>query len=157
MSADVQSSGRIYEKRSVMKSSLERLVGFHEDPNVFSRLAPPPIFIQVRQDNRTSLTTGDLHFTLWFGPLPVRWHARHQPGLTPSSFVDVMVSGPLASWHHEHIFSSVPGGVELLDRVTFSHKNGLAGLFTRLFFDGLPLRILFFYRHLRTRMAIERG
>jgi hypothetical protein len=30
----------------------------------------------------------------------------------------------------------------------------LIGLFTRLFFDGLPLRFLFFYRHLRTRMVI---
>jgi hypothetical protein len=70
-----------------------------------------------------------------------------------------MLSGPAAVWVHEHIARDLPdkpGYVEVSDRIEIAHKDGLVGLFTRLFFDGLPLRFLFFYRHLRTRMMIGR-
>jgi hypothetical protein len=52
---------------------------------------------------------------------------------------------------------AVPGGVQLTDHITLEHKPGLAGLLTRLMFDGLPLRIFFAYRHLRTRLALKRA
>lgn len=144
-----------FEKRTVMKTTVERLTEFHSDPKALSRLTPPPIFMQLHRDDRTSLTEGELEFTLWFGPIPFRWVARHESGPTPSSFADGMVKGPLAYWRHEHIFEVLPGGAALLDRVTLAHKPGLQGLLTRLMFDGLPLRILFFYRHLRTKMSVE--
>lgn len=117
-------------------------------------LTPPPIFIQVHADRRVSLTEGDLDFTLWFGPLPLRWLARHEP-LEGPGFAEWQVKGPMAYWRHEHMFRELPEGVELHDRVTLAHKPGLPGLLTRLMFDGIPLRILFLYRHWRTRRAVE--
>jgi ligand-binding SRPBCC domain-containing protein len=66
-----------------------------------------------------------------------------------------MVSGPLAHWEHQHIMREVAGGVELHDHITLEHKPGLMGIFTRLMFDGLPLRMFFVYRHLRTRWGIR--
>ena len=96
-----------------------------------------------------------MRFTLWFGPIPIRWLARHEPGPTSHSFADSQVKGPLAYWRHEHIFNEVAGGVELTDRITLAHRGGLRGLWTRLAFDGLPLRILFAYRHWRTRRALQ--
>lgn len=145
----------VYEKSSVFKTSMQKMIAFHEAPDVFGKLAPPPIFIRVQEDNRTSLTEGDLKFTLWFAFIPVPWHAQHQPGPTETSFADLMVDGPMQYWRHEHIFEKVEGGVRLIDRVTLAHKPGLQGIFTRLMFDGIPLRILFFYRHLRTKWAVE--
>jgi ligand-binding SRPBCC domain-containing protein len=139
-----------------MKTTMERMIKFHEDPKALGILTPPPIFMQSIRDDRTSLTDGELEFNLWFGPIPIRWIARHEPGPTPTSFMDRQISGPMASWEHQHIFTEVPGGVELHDRITLSHKPGLPGLLTRLMFDGLPLRILFFYRHLRTRLSVTR-
>jgi len=62
----------------------------------------------------------------------------------------------MAYWRHEHIFEETPGGAALIDRVTLAHKPGIMGLVTRLIFDGLPLRFLFFYRHWRTRQAVEK-
>ncbi|MCU0512100.1 MAG: hypothetical protein MUE40_05960 [Anaerolineae bacterium] len=156
MSAVPVSSARtIYEKRSILPTTLAKLLAFHQSPAALAQLTPPPIFVQLKEDTRTSFEQGDLKFVLWLGPLPIRWWARHEPGPVPSSFADVMVEGPLAYWRHEHIFTEVPGGVELLDRVTLSHHAGLRGLFSRLMFDGVPLRILFFYRHLRTRLALR--
>lgn len=145
---------KVFEKRSVIPTSLERMIAFHEDPKALRRLTPPPIFLRPVRDDLRSLTSGEREFILWFGPLPVRWTARHEPGPISTSFADKMLSGPMASWRHEHIFREVSGGVELTDRVSYAHKSGLSGLLTRLVFDGLPLQILFLYRHLRTRLAL---
>lgn len=153
---NVPENAHVFEKRTVMKTSMEKMTAFHQDPKALSKLSPPPIFTRLHRDERTSLTNGELEFTLWFGFIPIRWIAQHQPGPTTTSFADLMLHGPLAYWRHEHIFETVPGGVTLTDRVTLAHKAGLSGLLTRFMFDGLPLRILFFYRHLRTRMAVER-
>ncbi|GAB4341329.1 MAG: hypothetical protein Kow00117_21300 [Phototrophicales bacterium] len=146
----------IYEKRTVMKTSIQKLIDFHNDPKALSRLTPPPIFMQLHQDNRTSLTEGVLEFTLWFLFIPIRWIARHEPGPTETSFADRMVKGPLASWYHQHIFEETSEGVALIDRLEIEHHPGIKGILTRLMFDGIPLRILFFYRHLRTKWAVEK-
>ena len=63
----------------------------------------------------------------------------------------------MAYWRHEHIFIETAGGVELLDRIVMANRHGFVGFITRLLFDGVPLQILFAYRHRRTRMAIQLG
>lgn len=150
------SHARVYEKSTVMKTTMERMQAFHEAPTALSQLTPPPIFVQLLADRRTSITEGDLEFILWLGPIPIRWHVEHQSGPTPTSFADFMLSGPMAYWRHEHVFEKVEAGVRLTDRVTLAHKPGPLGIFTRLMFDGLPLRFLFFYRHLRTKLALSK-
>lgn len=146
---------RHFEHRSTMATTLEQMVAFHADPRALSRLTMPPTRIQVLQDDRESLTKGRIAFRLWLGPMPIRWVAEHVPGPTLSSFADVMVEGPLARWEHQHIFELVGDRVALIDRITFEHESGLCGMLTRILFDGLPLRILFMYRHWRTRQAVE--
>jgi ligand-binding SRPBCC domain-containing protein len=112
----------VYEKNSVLKTSLERMIAFHQDAKAIALLTPPPIFVQVIEDKRISFAEGHLYFRLWFGFIPVKWHAKHEAGSTENSFVDVMVSGPMAYWRHEHIFEAVEGGVRLTDRVALAHK-----------------------------------
>ena len=144
------------EFRTIIPTTMEAMWAFHADSKAFSRLTPFPIIMQLHSDDRTSLTEGELSFTLWFGPLPVRWRARHEPGPTQTSFADRQISGPMESWLHKHIFREVPGGVELIDCITMTHRSsGFWAIFTRLFFSGLPLRFLFLYRHLRTRWGVR--
>lgn len=155
MTHDAPTNARIYEKRSVMKTTVEKLIVFHNQPSALSKLTPPPIIMRLTQDDRTSLTEGELKFTMWFGPIPLRWIARHEVGPTEHSFADRQIKGPMAYWRHEHIFEVVDDEhVALIDRVTRAHKSGFQGILTRLIFDGIPLRILFLYRHLRTRLAV---
>ncbi len=146
---------RSFTKSSIIKTTLPAIKRFHEDPKALARLTPPPIVMQLHRDDRQSITEGEIEFTLWLGPLPIRWIARHEAGPTPDSFADLQVRGPMAWWRHEHIFSEVAGGVELTDRITLAHRPGLVGFFTRLAFDGIPLRLLFFYRHWRTRQSVR--
>lgn len=145
---------KIFTHVSVLPTSVEALTAFHNRADVLRRLTMPPLILQVLRDARTSLTDGEIEFRLWFGPLPVRWLARHTLGPIPTSFKDIQVKGPLAIWEHEHIFESVPGGAKLTDRITIEHQKGLPGWLTRLIFDGFPLRLLFVYRHWQTRKAL---
>lgn len=144
----------VFEKKSVMKGTLQQLWDFHAQPNAFAMLTPPPIFIRMRENKLKSLTEGTVDFTMWLGPIPLHWVAQHEPGPTETSFTDRLLIGPMAYWEHQHIFRAVLDGVELTDHVTLEHKPGLIGLFTRLMFDGIPLQIFFYYRHLRTRLAL---
>lgn len=156
MAEPLTTQPQVFEHRSVIPATIGQVMAFHEDPAALKRLTPFPIIVQLHRDDRTSLTDGELEFTLWFGPLPVRWLALHEPGPVATSFVDRTLRGPVESWVHQHIFREVPGGVELTDRITIAHrKGGVWGLFTRLFFGGLPLRFLFVYRHLRTRLGVR--
>ena len=151
----VPGNKRLFVKSSVIDATLDAITEFHKDPRALARLTPPPIIMQLHRDARQSLTEGEIEFTLWFGPLPIRWIARHETGPKPCSFADVQLKGPLAYWRHEHIFTEVSGGVELTDRITLAHRPGPLGLLTRLAFDGLPLRLLFEFRHWRTRRALS--
>lgn len=151
-------NAKIFEHVSVFKgATAAQCRAFHAAPGAFARLTPPPIFMQVHRNDIRDLVDGDVEFTLWFGPIPVRWHARHAPGVNADSFVDYQVRGPMAYWYHEHTMTDVAGGVELRDRLTIAHKPGLAGVLTRLAFDGLPLRFLFVYRHWRTGRVLGTG
>jgi len=146
---------KVFEKKSVMKGTVQQLWDFHARPNAFAKLTPPPIFIHMRENNLKSLTEGTVDFTMWLGFIPIHWVARHEPGPIPTSFMDRQLVGPMAYWEHQHIFRAVPDGVELTDHLTIQHKPGLIGIFTRLMFDGLPLQIFFTYRHLRTRIGLH--
>ena len=153
----MSNSPKTYRHRSVMPTTVEAMTRFHDAPNALRVLTPPPLIVQMVRDGRESLTQGEVVFRLWFGPLPVLWRARHEPGSIPTSFVDRMLDGQMASWRHEHRFRAVDGGTELTDEITFAHKSGWRGILTRLVYDGLPLRFLFWYRHRRTRQALAKA
>jgi ligand-binding SRPBCC domain-containing protein len=147
---------KTFEHRSLIRTTPAAARAFHDDPRALARLTPPPLFVQIVRDDRVSLTEGEVEFKLWFGPLAVRWLARHAPGPDDTSFVDRMAKGPMAMWEHLHSFRAVKGGVELVDRIQLAHYSGWRGTLTRLMMDGLPLRLLFAYRHWRTRRALAR-
>ena len=145
---------RSYSKVSFIPTTIDAMLAFHEAPQAMNQLTMPPIFLQVIRDERVSLTEGELEFRLWFGPVPVRWVARHEPGPIPTAFTDRMIDGPMKSWVHEHIFEAEGDFVRLEDRITFVHKPGWRGWLSRLFFDGIPLNILFTYRHWKTKISL---
>lgn len=144
------------EYRVLIPTTVETLWAFHAQSNAFKKLTPPPVFIQLLHNSLTSLTEGEVEFNLWIGIIPVRWIARHEPGPTETSFLDRQIKGPLALWEHRHIFEKTDDGAILIDCITLSHKAGWRGLLTRLFFDGPSLKMLFLYRHWRTRLGVKK-
>lgn len=130
---------------------------FHHDASTLRRLSPPPLFVQLhRVDPLAEGAIAD--FTLWFGPLPVRWVAVHSQVSPSAGFTDTQQRGPLRVWRHTHRFEAVDAAVtRVIEQVEYDHHPGLAGLFSRVLFAPPGLRFLFWYRGWVTRRALERG
>ena len=49
--------------------------------------------------------------TMWFGPLPIRWVARHSDVNPNTGFSDTQVVGPFEAWIHRHSFKVVEDNI----------------------------------------------
>ncbi len=146
-----------YAHRFVVRAPLAAVATFHADSHALRRLTPPPVFVQFHQVG--PLSEGSVaEFTLWLGPLPIYWVARHTHFDPLRGFTDNMVRGPLAHCVHRHDF--VPLGPELTaveDHMDYAYLPGLRGLRGRLLMSPFSLPILFAFRSFVTRRTVERA
>lgn len=128
---------------------------FHGDTGVLKKLTPFPIVAQIHEFE--PLGEGSrARFTLWFGPLAVRWQAAHK-GVTDRGFTDEQVSGPLKSWRHVHRFVPIDGHrTRVEDHITYEHDTGARGILSRLLFNRVGLLYLFTARKVLTRRGVAR-
>lgn len=140
--------------RTRVKASLEAVDAFHHTPDALRRLTPPLMFMQVQRAE--PLAEGSrVEFSLWMGPLPVRWAAVHHNIHQPGGFDDEQASGPFAEWVHRHRFRRLDDQTsEVVDEVQAAFYPGWRGLVGRLMWLGLQL--LFAYRGWATRRALEK-
>jgi ligand-binding SRPBCC domain-containing protein len=139
-----------------VSARLAEVVKFHQDSRALKKLTPPPVIVQMHQVE--PLAEGSVaKFTLWMGPLPVRWLARHEQVDMPKGFVDVQEHGPFRIWRHQHTFRYVnENTTEVIDEVQAEMGKGIPdGLISRLMWFSLPL--LFAYRAWITRRMVLRG
>lgn len=129
------------------------VTAFHHDTRVLKRLSPPPLFVQLHRFEPLA-ENAEASFTMWFGPIPLRWRAVHTD-VGPGGFTDTQLSGPLARWQHRHRFTALDDRRTQVDEeIRYEHAPGPRGLFTRLFFNRPALTLLFTYRQLVTRRAL---
>ncbi|WP_027587521.1 TIGR01777 family oxidoreductase [Acidipropionibacterium thoenii] len=86
------------------------------------------------------------------------WRARHTQLDPGHSFTDVMVSGPLAAWHHHHEFSDDPAGTLMHDIVDYELPGPLnSPLLARAVGVDAELARVFAYRaeQLRADLALH--
>lgn len=146
-----------FDHSFIVRAPLAAVAGFHRDTRVLRRLTPPPVYVQIHRVE--ALAEGSIsEFTLWFGPLPIRWTARHSEVDPLGGFTDTQVAGPMQHWVHRHAFEPVDADrTRVRDRIAYQHPPGPRGLLTRLLFGGLGLRLTFAYRGWVTRRALEGG
>jgi ligand-binding SRPBCC domain-containing protein len=143
-----------YQHRFQIRASLTEVANFHARSGSMVNITPPPVVIRVHQAP-SRLQEGDqMDFTLWLGPIPIRWLARIED-VTPTGFADRQLSGPFQYWVHRHTFEPVDESTTtVIDEIEFSlHPRPwwwVVGLNMRL---GLPL--LFAYRSWKTRRLLE--
>jgi ligand-binding SRPBCC domain-containing protein len=127
---------------------------FHQDTRILKKLTPPPIFAQIHQFE--PLGEGSVaEFTLWFGPLPLRWQAVHSD-VGPHGFTDTQAQGPLRYWQHTHRFTAVSEThTQIHEQIEFGHSAGLWGIITRLLFNQPGLYALFTARKWLTRWHLR--
>lgn len=146
---------RRYSHRFRVRASVPAVAEFHSQSSVLGQITPPPIIMRL-QSAPPVLGEGDeMAFTMWLGPLPIRWLARIEQ-VTDHSFVDRQLRGPFRSWAHTHTFVDVGDGLtEVRDEIEAELGEGVYGRLMSLFmWLGLP--VLFAYRGWRTKRLLER-
>jgi len=145
----------VFDYSFAVAASPEAVRDFHRDTSALRRLTPPPTIVQLHSIE--PLAEGSVsEFTLWVGPLPLRWKAVHRD-VSERGFTDVQAAGPAARWEHTHSFVPLAdGGTEIREHIEYEHKSGPWGLVTRLLFSWPSLRFMFGYRRRVTKRALER-
>ena len=143
-----------YYHRFRVRAPLARVTEFHSCAGSMTAITPPPIFIRMKSAPNTLREGDEMDFTMWIGPLPVRWLARIE-GTSAAGFTDRQLRGPFAEWVHHHRFTAVDAQTtEINDEITLRLRSHpiwwLVGFGMRA---GLP--ILFAYRAWKTRRLLQ--
>ncbi|HEV7473565.1 MAG TPA: SRPBCC family protein, partial [Pyrinomonadaceae bacterium] len=117
-----------FVKESVVHAVPERVFKFHEQANVLSLLIPPWESARVIQPARISAVGSEAIIeTNLFGPIKIRWIARHTLYDPPRRFEDVQVKGPFRSWRHRHFVEPHAEGAVLRDVIDYEPPLGFLG------------------------------
>lgn len=143
-----------YQHQFRVKSPLEKVVEFHSQSASMAAITPPPIIVKVHHAPAVLAEGDEMEFTMWFGPLPLRWLARIE-AVSPEGFTDRQLRGPFAEWVHRHQFVIVDDHTtEVKDEINLRLRSHpfwwMVGLGMWL---GLPL--LFAYREWKTKRILE--
>lgn len=144
----------VFEHRFEVDAPIDVVRDFHGSTAALEVLTPPGAMVKVHDGGE--LQEGlVVRFTMWLGPIPVEWTARHE-NVGPDGFVDVMVSGPMAYWRHTHSFiATASGTTQVVDRIEYAHPEGMGGIKTRVLFGKPALGVLFGHRRRATQRVCE--
>ncbi len=144
----------IFDYQFTVDANLAAVSAFHHDSSAFQRLNPPPIIVQMHRND--PMGEGSVsEFTLWLGPIPIRWQAVHS-NVGPNGFTDTQTQGPLAAWRHTHRFEAIDERTTRInEHIEYAYAPGLKGLLSRLMFSPIPLYFLFTYRKWATKRALK--
>jgi ligand-binding SRPBCC domain-containing protein len=145
---------RQYQHEFQVNAPVERVAEFHRSTEALKTLVPPPLFISFNHiDPMGEGSRSD--FTMWFGPIPVRWVAVHSQVNPMEGFTDTQMEGPFKTWVHRHAFEPIDeNSTRIVDQIEGQPSNHpFWGLVSRFMWYTLP--ILFAYRARQTRKAVE--
>lgn len=146
----------VFDYRFTVRAPLSAVAVFHWDPRTIKKLTPPPLILSVQKIE--PMAEGSVsRFTLWMGPIPVRWVAVHSDVDLTRGFTDTQAEGPMKKWVHTHRFTALePELTEVHEHIEYEHHAGVRGAGTRVMFNGPALRSLFAIRSAITRRALEK-
>ncbi len=145
----------MFDYRFTVQAPLAAVSAFHFEPQILKTLTPPLMIMQVHRFD--PLAEGSIgEFTMWMGPIPVRWKAQHS-SVSETSFTDSQVAGPMKSWVHTHTFTAIGDTeTEVHEHIEFEHFGGLKGVWSRLLFPPVGLNVLFGIRKRITRREVAK-
>ena len=142
---------RHYRHTFQVKAPLDAVAEFHRSSAALRQLSPPPMIVQFhRMDPMGEGSVSD--FTMWLGPIPIRWTAVHADVTTRHGFTDSQKRGPFRTWVHRHSFLEIDATTtEIVDEIEAEPGN----LISRLMWLNVPM--LFAFRGWKTRRVLTRG
>jgi ligand-binding SRPBCC domain-containing protein len=144
-----------YQHEFIVDAPLSQVREFHRHSASMGAITPPPVIVQIHSAPEV-LNEGDaMDFTMWLGPLPIRWLARIED-VSATGFVDRQIKGPFRRWDHTHTFEAVDDGqTKVYDTVEIEYS---ANSFWQLVGRGMKLNlpVLFAFRQWKTRRLLQR-
>lgn len=137
----------ILERRQTVAAGIESVFAFFEDPSNLEIITPPWLSFEIISSTTTQVRLGtEFEYRLRWQRIPLSWRSRiseYEPG---QHFADEMLRGPYARWYHRHLFTVVPGGVEIVDRVEYRLPMGPLGRLVHDVVVRSQLEAIFDYR-----------
>jgi ligand-binding SRPBCC domain-containing protein len=142
---------KVFKHSFRVKAPIQAVADFHSSTTALKKLTPFPVIVQIH--HLEPLAEGSIaEFTMWFGPFPVRWVARHVNVDPIKGFSDIQEKGPMQTWRHTHSFKEISKEItEIKDEIEYEYFADLKYIWTRLLYAPIMLRILFKYRSLVTK------
>ena len=108
----------------------EAVFPFFADARNLEAITPPSLRFEIVTPAPIEMGVGTfIQYALRLRGVPVRWDTLIQAWEPPHRFVDVLIRGPYAMWHHTHEFVATDDGEGTLmtDRVRYAVGFGPFG------------------------------
>lgn len=138
---------RLYQKQ-FLPISLGEAWAFFSNPRNLRLITPDRLDFVITSPSAEKMCPGQI-ITYTLRPLfgiKAGWVTEITHVHEPYTFVDEQRSGPYKLWHHHHVFSEVPGGIEVEDEVYYALPYGLLGQAAHAVFVRRELARIFAYR-----------
>lgn len=134
--------------KQIIPTDLQTCWSFFSSPQNLKTITPDYMGFEVLVDLPEKMYSG-LMIEYRVKPLlgiPLKWitEITHVDDL--KFFVDEQRKGPYKIWHHEHHFKEVPGGVEMIDIISYELPFGIIGNAVNPILVKQKLKEIFDYR-----------
>jgi ligand-binding SRPBCC domain-containing protein len=144
-----------YRHRFKVNSVLSKVAEFHTQSINMAALTPAPILIRMQEAPAVVREGDEMAFTLWLGPLPLRWLLRIEE-VSTNGFTDRQLRGPFKAWVHRHKYRATDEEwTEVVDEIELELQPHLIW-WPVGFLMWLNLPILFAYRGWKTRQILAK-
>jgi ligand-binding SRPBCC domain-containing protein len=143
-----------FRRTFCVRAPRDAVVDFYTRATSLGAITLPLVPMRLHRAPERMAEGDEMDFTMWLGPVPVRWVARVRD-VSDGGFVDYQVRGPFASWSHYHRFVAVDEATtQVVDEIEARlRRHPLWTLIGLGMWLGLPL--LFAYRGWKTRRLLE--
>jgi len=144
-----------FEHETVVDEKIEDTFSWFEHEGSFRRLMPPwEVAEEVRADK--TIEEGAIRiFKFPFGPIKMKWVAKHTSYNPPNHFKDIMLKGPFWKFEHDHNFITKDGTTIVKDSVKYQVPFGAFGHLFAGWNIKSRLKRMFIARELRLKRDLK--
>ncbi len=108
---------------------MEEAWPFFSSPGNLNLITPPNLKFEILDHLPDEVYAGLLiHYRIRpMLNIPMKWVTEITAVVKNQFFIDEQIKGPYKTWHHEHHFRAVEGGVLMTDKLTYDIGWGLLG------------------------------
>jgi ligand-binding SRPBCC domain-containing protein len=142
---------RRFEFIQFVPASLDVVWDFFSSPTNLSKITPPEMGFIITSPAHAEMYPG-MFITYKVSPalgIKLNWVTEITQISEKKFFIDEQRRGPYSTWHHEHHFNEVEGGVEMHDLLYYQLPFSFIGGLVDLLFVQNKVKQIFSYRENR--------